>query len=90
LKSAESLRDGLASVLTSVESGAMIQSVEPEVTLNNLIASLEIASGLLNTLADSLKNIPSVEDAGHLETVVQTAEVADTFAASVEASVKQE
>lgn len=90
LKSAESLRDGLASVLTSVESGAMIRSVEPEANLNNLIASLESASGSLNTLADSLKNVPSVEDAGHLQTVVQTAEGADTFAASVEASVQQD
>lgn len=85
VKSAETLRDGLASVLTSVESGAMIQSAEPETNLNNLIASLENASNSLNTLADSLKTVPSAE---HLDTVIKTAEVADTFAASVEASAK--
>jgi hypothetical protein len=89
LKSAESLRDGLASALTSVESGAMIQSAEPDVNLNNLIASLESASGSLNTLADSLKDIPGAEDADHLKTLVQTAENAKTFAASVESSVNK-
>lgn len=82
LKSAETLRDGLASILASVEGGVIVNSAEMDPT--RLISTLEGASDSLKSLADAVKDIPSVEDSGQLLTIEQVAGFADLFAASVE------
>jgi hypothetical protein len=86
IQSAEALRDQLAGVLDSVESGAISSDVEPLISKAGVVPSVETAATRIQELANVMERISTVEPLPQVTRLTETAEAADVFVSSVEKS----